>query len=161
MVAMNRCHNDNTRLVTGTYKFRQEISGRMFTATLPARVCPTCGEKMVAYEDIHPVDLEAAAVLAREGPSDGASFKFMRTVLRMKAADLAGLLDVTPESISKWENARTPVRRAAWMVLAELVLDEVGRGARTPVLERLERLVTGKRVQKHVRIATEPYQGSG
>ena len=152
MVAGNRCHNDDDVLVKGSYSYRQEVSGRTFTATLPARVCPTCGEKLVAYEDLHPVNMAVAKALAREGPIDGPSFRFMRTTLRMKAIDLAKLLDVTPETISKWENNKTPVLRSAWLVLTEMVLDEVGQGSRTPMRDRLADLAKGKRPRKHVRL---------
>jgi putative zinc finger/helix-turn-helix YgiT family protein len=152
MVATNRCHNDDAVLVKGSYGYHQEVSGRTFTATLHARVCPVCGEKIVAYEDLHPVNLAVAKTLAKEGPIDGPSFRFMRKTLCMKATDLARLLDVTPETISKWENDKTPVLRSAWMVLTEMVLDEAEKRSRTLMRDRLADLAKGKRTRKHVRL---------
>ena len=123
MIAANQCHNDDAILEPGEYAFRQEVSGRVFTATVPALVCPVCGEKVIDGPLLLQKEREVAAALAREGPVDGDSFRFMRTTLRLRAADLAALLDVAPETISKWENGKNPVLRTAWLVVA-------GHGAR-------------------------------
>ncbi len=151
MVAANRCHNDNSVLVKGTHAYRQTVSGRVFTGTAPARVCPTCGEKFIAAKDLIALDREVARRIAREGPVDGESFRFMRKALRMKAADLATLLDVTPETVSKWENAKNPVQRAAWMVVAEMVLDEAGN-VHAPMKARLDAIARGRRPRKRVKL---------
>jgi hypothetical protein len=150
MVARNRCHNDNTLLVKGEHDFRQVLGDRTFTATLPARVCPKCGEKIVEYKDLHRANVEIVDRLASEGPVSGETFRFMRKLLLMRAQQLALLLDVTPETISKWENGKTPVPRAAWMVVAEMVLD--GSGKHTPMRDRLAAVAKGRRPPRRVRL---------
>ena len=152
MVARNRCHNDDAILEPGGHLFRREVSGRLFTATVPAKVCPLCGEKVIDGKILLQKEHEIAASLAREGPIDGESFRFMRTTLRLRAADLAVLLDVTPETISKWENGKNPVLRTAWLVVADMALENAAPVGRRPLLERLQALAKGKRAKKRVRL---------
>jgi len=146
---MNECHNDGARMVPGTAELKKTIGGRTFSAEVPALVCPTCGEKVTEYRDGAVFELAVATVLAREGPIDNETFRFMRSILRLKGTDLAELLDVTSVTISKWENDKTPVPRAAWLVLAELVLDEAG-GERAPLRERLQAVTSTRARSKRV-----------
>lgn len=152
MIRRNQCHNDEAVLEPGEFTFRKEVSGRLFTATLPALTCPVCGETVVDGKVLLQKEREIGAALAREGPVDGASFRFMRTTLRLRAADLAVLLDVTPETISKWENGRNPVLRTAWLVVADMALENVEKDKRKPLRERLQALAKGKRPRKRVRL---------
>ncbi|OGQ17536.1 MAG: hypothetical protein A2138_08355 [Deltaproteobacteria bacterium RBG_16_71_12] len=152
MVAANRCHNDDAILEPGEVAYRQDVSGRTFEATVPARVCPVCGEKVIDGKLLLRKEREVAAILAREGPIDGASFRFMRTTLGLRAADLAALLDITPETISKWENGRNPVLRSAWLVVADITIENGAADGRHPLRERLAALAKGKRTRKRVRL---------
>ena len=119
---------------------------------MPALVCPVCGEKVIDGPLLLQKEREVAAALAREGPIDGDSFRFMRTTLRLRAADLAALLDVTPETISKWENGKNPVLRTAWLVVADMAFENADEDGRHPLRERLQSLAKGKRARKRVRL---------
>lgn len=152
MIARNQCHNDGTILEPGEYAFRKEVSERVFTATVAALVCPVCGEKVIDGKVLLQKEREVAASLAREGPVDGESFRFMRTTLRLRAADLAILLDVTPETISKWENGKNPVLRAAWVVVSDMALENAEKDGNRPLRDRLQALAKGKRARKRVRL---------
>ncbi len=47
----------------------------------------------------------------------------MRKILGLRAADLALLLDVTPETISHWETGKARIGRAAFVALGAMVQD--------------------------------------
>ena len=68
----------------------------------------------------------------------------------LKGLELARLLQVTPESLSRWENGKREVDRSAWILLADLVIDQV---AGTKVRrERLEAMATSQKIPKTVRV---------
>jgi hypothetical protein len=74
---------------------RLEVGGLAFVAELPASRCPAC---------------KATAI---DGPS----------LERFERA--AELLDVTPETVSKWENGKLPVPIPETSTVAALVLDRL------------------------------------
>ncbi len=59
----------------------------------------------------------------------------MRKVLGFRAEDLAGLLDVTEGTVSRWENDHARVDRAAWATLAAMVSERLAGQSST--LDRL------------------------
>lgn len=148
MVSKNQCHNDSSPLARRATGLRREVSGRVFTATIPAMGCSEYDERIYDYGDAQAFNLAVAKTLANEGPVDGASFAFMRTVLSLKGTDLAALLDVTSVTISKWENGKTLPPRAAWLMLSQMVLDEAA--GKASLRERLEALTRNRPPKKHV-----------
>lgn len=150
MTAANRCHNDNTKLRRSTYREKLVVSGRTFTSDIQAHSCPICGETIVPMTPLLDVERAAAVEIARTGPVDGESFRFMRRVAGIKAADLATLLNVRPATVSAWETTKVPVDRAAWMVLAQLVVEKFK--GKASMHERLERIAKGKQPRKRVRL---------
>jgi len=68
----------------------------------------------------------------------GEAFRFMRKAAGLRAKELAELLDVTPETISRWEKEHRQPDRKAMMVLGDLVLDRL-KGEET-ALDRLRAL---------------------
>jgi transcriptional regulator with XRE-family HTH domain len=71
-------------------------------------------------------------------------------VLGLRAADLAELLDVAAETVSRWENAQRTVDRPAWVALSAMVLDRIEGGTRT--LDRLRTLRSRTPLPKLVRL---------
>jgi hypothetical protein len=49
----------------------------------------------------------------------------MRSALELKSLELATLLNVRPETISRWENGKGKIDRAAWVVVADMVDDRL------------------------------------
>jgi DNA-binding XRE family transcriptional regulator len=115
------------------------VAGRTFSRMVPVLRCEKCGETYFRGPELQAVELEAAGVIAREGPSDGATFKFMRKALGLRAVELAELLNVAPETLSRWEHAQRPVDRASWIALSAMVLDKLE--GRTATLDRLRALL--------------------
>ena len=80
----------------------RKVSGRVFTVELPAEREEETGQLAVHIDVAQAGELAIAAALALEGPADGASFRFMRTTLGLRATELAGWLDVRAETLSSW-----------------------------------------------------------
>jgi transcriptional regulator with XRE-family HTH domain len=69
------------------------------------------------------------------GLRDGGTFKFIRKALGLRASELGDLLDVSPETVSRWENSHRAAERSVWNTLADLVSDKL-HGTKT-TLDRL------------------------
>ena len=88
------------------------------------------GESFLSGPDLDRAKLLAGAEAMARGLRDGGTFKFIRKALGLRAADLADLLDVSPETISRWENSHRTAERSVWNTLADLVSDRL-LGTRT------------------------------
>ncbi len=123
-----------------------------FIAQLPALVCPSCGEDLVSAETMRGLEQGVAEALACDGVRTPEAFRYMRKAIGLKAVDVAELLDVTPETVSRWENGeRQPETRAA-KLLGLMVLDykagraEIQQYLRSLVKERTAPPTTGRRL---------------
>ena len=113
------------------------VGGRKYVYKVPAVTCSKCGESLMNGPDVKALEVRVAARIANDGIVSGETFRFMRNVLGMKAVNLAALLDVTPETISRWENGAKNVDRASWVTLGGLIIDELeGKHA---ALDRLKK----------------------
>jgi DNA-binding transcriptional regulator YiaG len=66
-----------------------------------------------------------AGELARRGPVSDETFRWIRKAAGLERGDLAQVLGVTPETIAGWEGERRPIDRAAWLLVAAMVLDGI------------------------------------
>lgn len=126
------------------------VGGRTFAAKLRADKCPACGEVFFDADTLVRFELGVAADLAEHGPVTGESFRYMRSAMGLPAADLAPLLGVTPETVSRWERGRRDVDRAAWATVGSLVLEH-GRGS-IELLERLRALTKPRKGPSVVKV---------
>jgi DNA-binding transcriptional regulator YiaG len=97
-----------------------------YTAEVPAKVCPNCGAYRLGLDTLRQFGAMVAVDLAREGVSSPEAFKYMRKRLRLPAKELAALLDVSPETVSRWEHGKYPVDPRAVKLLGVMVLASVG-----------------------------------
>lgn len=116
----------------------RDVCGRRFKAKGPALRCERCGEEVVEFGVLGMFDLAIAADLARRGPTSAEAFRFMRKAIALPGKELADLLAVTPETVSRWENDKLPVERRALALLASIVLERAE--GRTSTLDRLRAL---------------------
>lgn len=136
---MNRCVQCRAEaLEQTTTEHTVEAAGRTFTATVPTLRCGACGETYTADADLERVELAAAKALADSGEVTGETFRAMRYALGMNAKALAELLDVAPETISRWERGEREADRFAWLTVAALVADALE--GRTTTRDRLRAL---------------------
>jgi putative zinc finger/helix-turn-helix YgiT family protein len=136
---MKRCYQcKSERLAEKTLTETSEVAGYTFTAQLPALVCEACGETSYAGEDLHRFELAVARKLSEMGEPSGEAFRCMRKSIGLKAIELAHLLNVTPETLSRWENGKLVVDEGAFLILGDLVEDQCTGSKRT--LQRLKAL---------------------
>ena len=149
---MKRCYKCmSEKLVAATAELDRAVAGHTFKAAVPAVRCAACGEETYAGEDLAAFDLAVAGELARHGDVSVESFSFMRRAVGMRAVDLADLLDVTHETVSRWEHGHQPVERRAAALLSAMVLDTLE--GRTTTLDRLKALLKPEPLPKLVRLA--------
>ena len=145
----------------GSKKFGQSrhehkhiVDGVMFRVKMKASRCAKCDAETVPLAELGAGELAVATWLAQNAVISGASFRFMRKALLLRANALADLLGVTNESVSRWENGKREVDRSAWVLLASMVLDRVEGSARTA--DRLEALRKPPRPRKDVTLEVHP-----
>lgn len=107
--------------------------------------CRSCGETFHEAEALTRAELTAALALASRGAREGGTARFIRKALGLRATQLADLLDVTPETISRWENGRSPVDLATWVALCGLVDDRLS--GTTVTFDRLRSAKTAPNIE--------------
>lgn len=128
---MKQCVKCNSALSATEVREEVTVAGATFSGAVPAHRCEACGEVYIAADDGMRFDLRVARELGTRGAATGDAFKFMRKALGLRAADLAGLLGVAAETISRWERGERPVDRAALTVVGALVADKLEGRATT------------------------------
>ncbi len=109
-----------------------------FATELPGGSCSSCGARTVSGEAGASFELQVASELASRGVRSGETFRFMRKALGMKAADLAEIMNVAAETVSRWENGQRDVGGPEFMLLGFLVDDK--RAGRSTVQARARAL---------------------
>jgi putative zinc finger/helix-turn-helix YgiT family protein len=113
------------RFRRGTRIEKLVVEGRTFTAEVNTKRCSKCDEALVALEELALFEVAVAAELARSGARSGEAIRFMRRAIGLRASDLASLLDVAPETLSRWETGEREAPRAYVAVVGGIVLDQV------------------------------------
>ena len=121
-----------------------------FEGTVEGIRCGACGEEYLDGPDTGRFEVLVAAWLAEHGLTTREAFRYMRKAIGMSAADLAGLLDVTPETVSHWETGKHEPPRNAVAILGSIVLEHAEGSIAT--LERLRMLRDRPKLAKSGRV---------
>src|SRR5438477_6057478 len=100
---MKRCPKCDGKVEKTLVPDTVEVGRHVFSARVPAFKCRGCGEVYFDGPALEQLELRAGVELAKSGDATPESMRFMRKALGLKAAELAELLDVTPETVSRWE----------------------------------------------------------
>ena len=130
-----------------------QVGTRIFTRSLPGKRCEKCGATYTAARDLAVLEMAAASEIIESGEVSPESFRFLRKVLGMRAQDLAPLLQIAPENLSKWENGHARVPPTAWVLLAEMVVAK--RDGRGMTEKLLKRAASPKPLPQAVRLASK------
>lgn len=84
--------------------------------------CDSCGETLFSGLEVERQFDEVAREIVARGIRDGDEFKFVRKATPFRAADVAELLGVRPETVSRWERSEVEIPRAAIYALGQLLL---------------------------------------
>jgi YgiT-type zinc finger domain-containing protein len=137
--SVGRCHECGSRALSeGAVREVVTLAGAMFEARLPALVCP-CGEAYLDCVVLEQFELSVAAELGRLGWAGAEAMRFARKALGYSATNMAALLGVSLETVSRWENGKVPVDTRSFVLLCRLAQDRLdGR----PDTERMLRAIT-------------------
>lgn len=138
----------------GPVEIRQEVSGHAFVTSVDGRRCTECGEVSFKGTDLSRFETAVAVSLAEAGVASGEAFRWMRKVLDLRAIDLAALLGVTPETISRWETGRVTIDKGALALVGFMAVDHA-RGS-TATMDALRARAAHKALGKVVRIKLPP-----
>lgn len=148
---MKTCAICKGRLEAAAVDESIKVDGHVFAAQLQAQRCTQCGETFVTADAMGLFELAVAAHLAAAGASSHEAFRFMRKALGLKGTELAALLDVTPETMSRWEGGKVPVPRSPAALLAAMVEDAAH--GRTTMRDHLSRMQQPARLDDTVRLS--------
>lgn len=144
----SRCGNSGLR--PAKRPATRTVAGHSFKASIPALVCNACGAVYFDGPALGDFDLAVANKLARARVSEGEAIKFMRRAAGLPAVTLAELLDTSPETVSRWERGVSRIDRAAFAILAGIVMEKAEN--RSDTLERLRALHRPARLAHLVQI---------
>jgi YgiT-type zinc finger domain-containing protein len=122
---MDRCIHCKVPMQQGETTLEETVAGREFTVTVPALVCPACGEVYLEAAEMKKYELSIARELALHGPPTGEAFLFMRKALGMPALTAAALFCLTPETVSRWERGHRVANPQTVLLLGSIVLDHL------------------------------------
>jgi putative zinc finger/helix-turn-helix YgiT family protein len=125
-----------------------EVGKHLFTAMVPALRCRSCGEISFDGPSLERFELRVAAELARAGEATGEVVRFMRKAVGLRALDLAELLAVTPETVSRWETGKQPMEHRAMGLLGALVIDRCD--GRTSIFDNLRALRSPRKLGRRI-----------
>jgi DNA-binding transcriptional regulator YiaG len=140
---VHRCEACGSALKMLGYKHVEQV-GRIKVTDQTALVpqCAGCKSVTLSLGDLAGYERRAAALVLRDGRHvDGDVIRHARKTLGLRQAELAVLLQCTPETISRWENGANPMRRAEQLALVAL-LDGVERDG-IDLRAQLERRLDG------------------
>jgi putative zinc finger/helix-turn-helix YgiT family protein len=82
--------------------------------------CSSCEETIFDGDEVQRQERDVATAIVARGVRTADEFKFVRKVAGFRANELAELLDVRAETISRWERAEAEIPRSAAFALGEL-----------------------------------------
>jgi putative zinc finger/helix-turn-helix YgiT family protein len=135
-----KCTECGKPMLRGQVAHEFVVSGVRVVGNVPAWTCSGCGEQRLEHDTLAGLELAAAHALGQAGVCTGESFRFMRKALGLRAVDLGELIDIEPETISRWETGKRPVEVRAFALLADLVADRFA--GRNDTERRLKKLAT-------------------
>lgn len=135
-----------------------EVGKHVFTAKVPALNCRNCGEVYFDGPSLERFELRAAVELARAGEASGEVMRFMREAAGLRATELAELLGVTPETVSRWETGKQPMEHRAMAVVGSLVVERLE--GRTSTLDNLKALRSPKKLGRRIELSLSEMNAS-
>lgn len=149
---MKRCERCKTGKLEKTVAPESiEVGTHVFTAKVPAHKCRKCGEIYFDGPALERFELRAAIELVRAGEASGEVMRFMRKAAGLRALELAELLAVTPETVSRWETGKQPMEHRAMAVVGALVAERFE--GRTSTLDNLKALRSPKKLGRKIELS--------
>src|SRR5690242_16830400 len=148
-----KCDMCGAQMKSGRENYRYTACG-LDTVTLvnvEVRRCPECGEYEVDIPRLDELHRLIAQAVASKGPRlTPREIRFLRKYLGFSGADFAATLDVTPETVSRWETGKKQMSPVAERALRLMIF------VRDPIaeypLEKLAEVAQGEAVPLRMRL---------
>lgn len=147
---MQKCPHCDGSIARSTKEQSCTVGTTRFVARVPAFSCRKCRALFLLGRSLERFELEAACVIALRASPNGERLRFLRKTLGMRAIALAGLLQVTAETLSRWEHDQRGIDVNAWLTVGSLVLEKAKRAPQT--LERLQALAKSGDLPATIRV---------
>ena len=146
---MNECYKCGAKNLRRVARMlTRKIAGHAFRAKVPALECVNCGEVLYGSKDLGRFDDAVAMMLVDAGITEPQAVKFIRKAIGLPAQELAALLGVRPETISRWENGKRAIDRATFVLLRQLFVEL--RAKKRLLVEVLQRLQHPRKLGRSV-----------
>ena len=147
---MQKCAHCDGSVARSTKEQSCTVGTTRFVARVPAFSCRKCRAVFLLGRSLERFELEAACVIALRAAPNGERLRFLRKTLGMRAIALAGLLQITAETLSRWEHDQRGIDVNAWLTVGSLVLEKAKRPPQT--LERLQALAKPADLASTIRV---------
>lgn len=102
---------------------RLTLDGVVFEKRVKVTACSRCAETFVNIEALAGFYLHVARQLVKVGVSGPQGFRHLRKAMELQSGELAELLGVTPETVSRWEKGKRSIETVYLKVLQMLARD--------------------------------------
>jgi putative zinc finger/helix-turn-helix YgiT family protein len=93
----------------GSYVYKESGLNNIFLTGITIYKC-SCGKTMPEIKNIDRLHrIIANAIIKKKTLLSGKEVRFLRKQMGLSAKELAGVLDVTPVTVSRWENESEPL----------------------------------------------------
>lgn len=134
---MSKCVQCGSESLRGAVvKELSTVAGVEFTAELPALRCRKCGETYFDLSTLEAFEVGIATELGARGVRKPEAIAYIRKALGLRAVDLAKLLAVTSDTVSRWERGAVEMSPAVFAVLGALASDR--RAGSSAMRDRLQ-----------------------
>jgi putative zinc finger/helix-turn-helix YgiT family protein len=123
---MNKCAMcENGKMKKTMVEWTRTVDGTRFVGTMPGYVCDSCKEEYVDAIVLEKFEEQIALEIARRGRISSEAFRFMRTTIGLSSKELAKILGVQPETVSRWEHRKREIDKSVFALLGGLVSESV------------------------------------
>ena len=148
-----KCGSCGTAMKSGRENYRYAECGleSVTLVDVEVRRCPECGEYEVEIPRMEELHRFIARTLATKSQRlTPQEVRFLRKFLGFSGADFASALDVTPETVSRWETGKKQMSSVAERALRLMVF--VSRPVEEYPLERLAGVARGEAVPVRMKL---------
>ena len=138
-------------MVFGQFEESIKIGETAFVGIVPSYVCPKCKKQhYTSAPDMKRFELAVASYLAYVGKPVGEMVAFIHRVLGYTSSEMAKLLDISPEHLSRMEHGKRDIDHRIWILLGALAIDAYN--GKEDTLIRLKKLMLDQPAPATVRV---------